>query len=325
MAETPSDSGKDKKKTPKTWESPKDARSEKGAGKYPNFYSKKTRSGHVFMIDDSKENEHITLQHRSGSMFQFKPDGAVQFVSHNGQYNVVFGENRMKITGAHDVTVEGAASMKVDGDYNMTIKGDVNMTTHKDFNVTAKNFNQAIRGNIDVQAKNQTTKLEGSLNIQAQEAVSIQSGKGLSIMAQDSAVIGGKASVGIEAKGGDIRMKASDKISAESGSDMKFKSGGSFSFKAASNFVAEAAIAAFNASNQAIIKAATLYLNGTGVIHALSGSAPKVTPDWVSGASTQAPPSTQAPDAPADIDLKQATTPGTEGKESGAINSNEFA
>jgi hypothetical protein len=320
MAEKESDGGKGKKETPKTWESPKDARSEKGAGKYPNFYSKKTRSGHVFMIDDSKDNEHITLQHRSGSMFQFKPDGAVQFVSHNGQYNVVFGENRMKITGAQDVTVEGAASMKVDGDYNMTIKGDVNMTTHKDFNVTAKNFNQAIRGNIDVQAKNQTTKLEGSLNMQAQEAVSIQSGKGLSIMAQDSAVIGGKGSVGIEAKGGDIRLKASDKISAESGGTTVFKSGGKFSIDAAGDLAMKMVAFGVDASDAIIARAASVMRLISGA--AIHAAAPARLGVFAGSGSPDEPSHPDGPVAPADIPLKTASIPGQEGPESGTVKGN---
>jgi hypothetical protein len=60
----------------------------------------------------------------------------------------VFGENRMKITGAYDITVDGAASLKVAKDYNVTVQGDINMTATKNFNLTAQNFNQTIRGNI---------------------------------------------------------------------------------------------------------------------------------------------------------------------------------
>jgi hypothetical protein len=210
--------------------------------------------------------------------------------------------------------------MKVDGDYNMTIKGDVNMTTHKDFNVTAKNFNQAIRGNIDVQAKNQTTKLEGSLNIQAQEAVSIQSGKGLSIMAQDSAVIGGKGSVGIEAKGGDIRLKASDKISAESGGTTVFKSGGKFSIDAAGDLAMKMRAFGVEASDAIIARTQlVIRLISAAAIHAV---APARLGVFSGSGSPDDPSLPDSPVAPADIPLKTASIPGNEGPESSTVTGN---
>ena len=79
-------SSKDRKdKTPPKWNGPKDARQNKEAGTYPNYWAQRTRAGHVFIMDDSKLGEHITLQHRGGSMIQFMPDGAVQSISHNGR------------------------------------------------------------------------------------------------------------------------------------------------------------------------------------------------------------------------------------------------
>jgi len=149
----------DQTNTPKQWKGPPDARSEKGAGTYPNYHSQKTRSGHVFTMDDSDGAESVTLQHRSGSMVQFLPDGAVQFVSHNGQYTFVFGENRVQITGAYDVTVLGAASLNVTKDYNMTVQGNHNTTVNGDMNITAKNMNTVIRGNMDTSATNMPIKI----------------------------------------------------------------------------------------------------------------------------------------------------------------------
>ena len=72
----------DKKNTPPKWSGPKDARELPGAGKYPNYYAHKTRSGHVLLMDDSNGAEHVTLQHRSGSMVQFHPDGKVANTMH---------------------------------------------------------------------------------------------------------------------------------------------------------------------------------------------------------------------------------------------------
>jgi hypothetical protein len=218
--------------TPKTITGHIDARHEKESGVDGNHYTRKTRSGHVFTLDDSKGGEHVTLQHRGGSMIQFRPDNSVQFVSHNGQYNFVFGENRIKITGAYDIVVEGDASLKVDGDYNVTVKGDVNLSAGKDFNITAQNFNQKIRGDVDVVGQNRTEKMEGNISQTAKGAQMIASKFGMSIGSSDDALaLGGKTQVGIQS-GGELMTKSKgktsilsdDAIAAESKADFGIKS-----------------------------------------------------------------------------------------------------
>lgn len=154
---------KERRATPeKDWNGPKDIRGEKEAGDYPNYWSHKTRSGHSFIMDDSDGKESVTLQHRNGTAVQMMPNGAMHLVSHNGQYNIVFGEHRMTISGAQDITVKGDASMRVYGDYNLTVHGNMNTTITGDYNMTAKNRNQMIRGNMDTIAKNKTEKLAGN-------------------------------------------------------------------------------------------------------------------------------------------------------------------
>ena len=153
---------KKRKKSGEDFTVDKDARSNKGAGTYPNYINTKSKSGHQITMDDSEGNETLTIQHRSGSAIQFKPDGGLLMTTHNGKYEVVFGEDRITISGAQDITVKGDASMRVYGDYNTTVHGDYNMTVMGDFNVTSKNHNRLIRGNIDTIAQNETKKLAGS-------------------------------------------------------------------------------------------------------------------------------------------------------------------
>lgn len=152
----------ERKKSPKKYKVRKDTRSEKDSGKYPNYTSWKSRSGHSVTVDDNAGSESVTIQHRSGSAIQMHPDGGVTFTTHNGKYEVVFGEDRITVSGAQDITVKGDASMRVYGDYNVTCHNDYNLTVMGDFNVTSKNHNRLIRGNIDTIAKNETKKFEGS-------------------------------------------------------------------------------------------------------------------------------------------------------------------
>lgn len=228
----------DQSKTPEKWKGPPDARSVDGAGKYPNYYSHKTRSGHVFTMDDSDGAESVTLQHRSGSMVQFLPDGAVQFVSHNGQYNFVFGENRVQITGAYDVTVQGGGSLRVEGDYNCTVMGNHNTTVNGDMNITAKNMNTTVRGNMDTSTKNMTTKVEGSTEITTEGVTSIASHGGLSLSSTDQAVsILGAGDVGIGTTG-KLMLHADGGIDALTDGPMKLTSKGQMSVSSSGAMVA---------------------------------------------------------------------------------------
>lgn len=214
-----------KKETPPTWSGKKDARELSGAGKYPNYYSHKTRSGHVFMMDDSNGAEHVTLQHRSGTAIQFHPDGTIQMTAHNGSYEIIFGEKRMKITGAYDVAVEGAASLRVDGNYNMTVNGDMNTTVKGNMSISSKNYNQVTTGNMDVTAKNKTEKIEGSAVTQATKgAVSLVGGSGVTIASSE----------------GSVAIGASKQVGILAGSTLMAKSTGQMSFKSSGAFVVDA-------------------------------------------------------------------------------------
>ena len=150
------------KETPEKFDRPAGVGGSEGSGKYPNYWSYKSRSGHSLVFDDSKGEETVSLQHRSGSAIQMMPDGALHITAHNSKYTATFGEDRLVISGAHDIVVKGDASLRVYGDYNVTCHKDYNLTVMGDFNVTAKNHNRLVRGNIDTIAKNETKKLEGS-------------------------------------------------------------------------------------------------------------------------------------------------------------------
>ena len=203
--------------TPKKWQGPKEIRGEKGSGKYPNYWSHKTRSGHNIVIDDSKGSESITVQHRGGSAIQLLPNGAVHIVAHNGQYNIVFGEDRATITGAQDITVKGDASLRVYGDYNVTVHGNTNFSMTGDFNVTSKGLNRHIRGNIDTQAKNKTTKLEGSGTTTAQGALSMVAEKAVTVASRGAqGFFGAAEGLNLATKKGDMTATIEEK------GDMKF-------------------------------------------------------------------------------------------------------
>lgn len=173
------------KQSPEQYDIRGTPRNEKGAGEYPNYWTMKDRSGNNIGMDASEGNETLFMQHRSGSAVEFHPDGAMHITSHNSRYEVTFGENRITISGAQDITVKGDASLRVYGDYNVTCHKNFNLSVMGDINVTSKNMNRAIRGNMDTQAKNVNKKIEGSINYQAHGA-SAYTSKGATTIASQS-------------------------------------------------------------------------------------------------------------------------------------------
>lgn len=265
-----------KSDTPPSWDGPEDARKLSGAGKYPNFYVHKSRSGHAFIMDDSKGAEHVTLQHRGGSMVQLQPDGKIYITAQNGQYSIIFGENRMKITGAHDITVDGAASLKINKDYNMTVQGNINMSAGKNFNLTAQNFNQTIRGNIDVAAKNLTEKLEGSLMSQAKGSMTLASQGGfLAGSESDSTAIVAKNQLALLANDGELMVRSGGKMSFESvTSDIAIRTlTGKFSVFAKQSILSALTTVSVEALGAVqVISGATTTVKSTGMVGILGGA-----------------------------------------------------
>lgn len=285
----------DKKRTPESWNAPEDARSLSGAGNYPNYYSHKTRSGHVFMMDDSKGAENVTLQHRSGTMIQVGPSGVLNITSHNGQYNIVFGENRMMITGAQDITVQGDSSLRVDGDYNMNVNGKVNINAQGDINFQGKNINTVARGNIDIQAKNRNEQIEGSISQTALGAQTILSAAGmtigsrlagLAVLAKTAMSLVSKGTMGMKSDG-QMGLKSSNSLGLESAGAMNMKSDGAAHLSSSGSFKVGSSGGQLTLAGSPILSTTVINVGGSGgtAPSALDGAefehsaAPEATPD----------------------------------------------
>jgi hypothetical protein len=271
--------------TPNKWDGPEDARKKEGAGKYPNYYAHKTRSGHSFMMDDSKGAESVTLQHRGGSMIQMTPDGKVHLRAQNGNYQITFGENRIYVTGAQDITVDGAASLTVKKDYNVKAK-NINFTTEEDFNITARNVNTTARGAVDTIGKSKTDKFEGSVSIQSV-------GGAMTLLSQyaflaaskgDTAMLAGQNDVSVMSNGGQLMLKSVTKLSLLSTSDEVALQGENISATAADSFKAGAGTMSLSGSASAALVGGTVYTTASGTLH-LKGGGIKYTPSMSAGAS----------------------------------------
>lgn len=192
------------------WDEPDDAR--KKGGEYPNYSITKTPSGHVFNMDDSKGNESVTLQHRSGAMVQMHPDGSIVIRSHKDRYDITFGDGKMLITGNMDITVNGGGSLRVEGDYDMTVQGNMHTVVSGNMETVVNgNQNLVVNGNQDTAIDgNQTTKVNGN---------SEHTSEGKSY-------VGGHDGIAIEATGGDAHLRADSGIVLKAGAEINSDSTG---------------------------------------------------------------------------------------------------
>jgi len=196
------------KTTPRQFNVDQDARGMESGGQYPNYWSHKTRSGHNFIMDDSEGNETVTIQHRSGTAIQMRPDGGMLLTTHNGKYEVVLGEERVTISGASDITVKGDTSLRCYGDYNVTVHKDYNLTVLGNMNVTSKNLNRHIRGTMDTEAKTENKRVEGPITIgtQGSYALTTKANYTVAVTEGQAQVAVAKGNLGLYTLGGDSKF-----------------------------------------------------------------------------------------------------------------------
>lgn len=214
-------------KTPRKWNSPKDGRTYKGSGTYPNYTIVKGVCGDVWMHDRSMNNESFTWQGPDGQGWQFKYDGSSQFVAHNGHYTVIFGENRMIVQGAMDITARGGGSLRMEGDYNVTAQGDMNFSGKGKINMVAEGMNIAAGKEFNVASESSTMKSSKSTTIQS-------AGGAVAIAGDQGVAIGSKSGqVGIGAGGGPVSIGASGDVAIQGGGEVHIKGKGDVNLEGA--------------------------------------------------------------------------------------------
>lgn len=140
------------KKLKSTFDTLPDAR-EDDNGKLSDTNRLRTPSGHMMEFNDVNGKEHVTIQHRSGTMFQMQPDGSLRIVSQNGKMGIeVNGEGYMKITGVYNLVVNGDAGFRIDGDADWHVAGDMRTTVDGTYSIAAKNMTTSIKEKYELTA-----------------------------------------------------------------------------------------------------------------------------------------------------------------------------
>ena len=149
---------------------------------YPYNHVFESESGHIFEIDDTKDNERLFTSHRTGTSQEISPDGTQVNIIKGDHYNIVSGKRQAVIEGNADLTIGGRHKIYINKDgatnnhYDIQVgpNASVNIQIDKgDMNVVLKDgklntnvagdYNMKIGGNMNLDVRgNKTETVSGS-------------------------------------------------------------------------------------------------------------------------------------------------------------------
>lgn len=95
---------------------------------YPYNHATYTESGHLFELDDTRGFERVSLQHRSGTYFEWQPNGDAHNRVVKDNYTVICGDDEVFIAGKVNIKVLGDAKISVEGKTGLSSKGQLTVT-----------------------------------------------------------------------------------------------------------------------------------------------------------------------------------------------------
>ena len=97
------------------------------AAVYPFNHVFESESGHVMEIDDTKDNERLFTQHRTGTSQEIDKDG--------NQVNIIKGDHYNIVSGKRQAVIEGNADLTLGGRHKIYINKDGQTNNHYDIQV----------------------------------------------------------------------------------------------------------------------------------------------------------------------------------------------
>ncbi len=104
---------------------------------YPFNHATYTESGHLFELDDSRSHERVSLQHRSGTYFEWQPDGDAHTRIVKDNYTAILNNDEIFIGGKVNIKVLGDATLDVGGNLKADVAGTTTIDGTDNITVTA--------------------------------------------------------------------------------------------------------------------------------------------------------------------------------------------
>jgi hypothetical protein len=204
------------------------------AAEYPYNHTYQSESGHTMEFDDTPNAERVSLNHKSGTFQEMRPDGSqVNKIIGDG-YTVIDRNGVITIEGKANVHVGGSCNIYVANNCNLTVGGNTAIDTHG--NVDWKvggNMNLAVKGTFATRVDGDysmdvngdiDSATSGSWRLGSATSVDILSNSKINIDATSDINIKSDAKANVY--GAETNIKASGKTNVQAGSTMNIKGGG---------------------------------------------------------------------------------------------------
>ena len=170
-------------------------------GMYPYNKVFESESGHLFVMDDTPQNENVSLYHKTGSFIDIDGNGTqvnrivgdgYTIIDRNGAIYIQ-GKCNLTVGNSVNILVQGTADIQVDGEANINLNNNAFLGVGGDLDI-------AVGGDISVSAG-------GSINMKAGAAIGFESAESFTVNAGASFAVTAADNAGIAA-GSDVYSDA---------------------------------------------------------------------------------------------------------------------
>jgi hypothetical protein len=141
---------------------------------YPFNHVFESESGHVIEIDDTKDNERITMYHKAGTYVDVDRNGTMIQRVVGDNYEIFARHNNVLVKGNTNLTVEGNCNVYVKNDCVMRVDGDMKTYVHGDYELN-------VAGKIDMTSgKSFSIHTDQDISVNAATSISVK-GKGIDV------------------------------------------------------------------------------------------------------------------------------------------------
>ena len=140
--------------------------------KYPYNQVIESESGHAFELDDTPNDERVTINHRTGTADEFYPSGSKLEKITKNKYEIIMNDDFVFIKGECNITIGNDANIKINGKA-LVEANEMDVTVKKDFRLRAANIKIESAGKIDVKASGKINQQGSDINLKASTKVAI--------------------------------------------------------------------------------------------------------------------------------------------------------
>lgn len=134
--------------------------------KYPFNHVVESESGHIFEVDDTKDNERLHIYHRAGTYVEIDPNGTMVRRIVGDGYEIFERDGNIHIKGKANITVDGACNIYVKNDCNLQVDGNLKGHAHGNIELKAgKNITLAAKEKVAIHGEEMNIDATKKINI----------------------------------------------------------------------------------------------------------------------------------------------------------------